>query len=282
MSSSPADWKPECFAENGFAVVPGAISPAELDNFRSAVDRLVQSFDPDVHRTVFSSENQAHARDTYFLRSGSQISYFLEEDAVGEHGEPTVSGHEALNKIGHAMHDLDPGISEFCRSGAFEQLARAVNMVNPALLQSMIIFKNPHIGGEVHVHTDHTFLWTEPQSVTGFWVAIDDATEENGCLWAMPGGHTIPVKSRFQRTVAGDRTEMLVFDDRPYPDEGWVPLEVEAGTMIAIHGTLPHYSAANRSPKPRLAFTLHCIEQDSAYPANNWLQRPDLPLRGFR
>ena len=89
------------------------------------------------------------------------------------------------------------------------------------------------------------------------------------------------MKSRFHRNAAGDATEMTVFDDTPYPENGWVPLEVEAGTLIALHGTLPHKSAPNLSQKPRLAFTLHCIEAAAEYAADNWLQRPGLPLASF-
>ena len=263
------------------AVFPGAVAPEQLDAFRSAVDGLVDDFDPSGVRTVFSTDDQSHARSDYFLTSGDKIRYFLEDGALDESGELISDKRRALNKVGHAMHDLDPAISQFCRSGAFEDAASAVGMVSPLLLQSMVMFKNPEVGGEVNVHTDHTFLWTEPQSVHGFWVAIDDATEENGCLWALPGGHRIPVKSRFHRNAAGDATEMTVFDDTPYPDEGWVPLEAPAGTLIALHGSLPHRSAPNLSLNPRLAFTLHCIEASADYAADNWLQRPGMALDSF-
>ncbi len=272
---------PEDFAANGVAVFEDAFGAGQLANFRKGVDRLVDDFDPEGVRTVFSTDDQSHARSEYFLTSGDKVRYFLEDGALDANGDLALEKRQALNKVGHAMHDVDPAVSAFCRSGAFEKAATAVGMSSPLLLQSMIIFKNPEIGGEVNVHTDHTFLWTEPQSVIGYWVAIDDATTENGCLWALPGGHTTPVKSRFQRTPEGDATEMIVFDDAPYPAEGWIPLEVEAGTMIALHGTLPHYSAPNLSAKPRLAFTLHCIEAGTKYPDRNWLQRPDLALRGF-
>ncbi len=269
------------FEKNGVAIFPAAVSTDELDQFRAAVDRLVDDFDPAGVRTVFSTDDQSHARSDYFLTSGDKVRYFLEDGALDENGELSLDKRQALNKVGHAMHDVDPDISAFCRSGSFADAAGAVGMVDPLLLQSMIIFKNPEVGGEVSIHTDHTFLWTEPQSAIGLWVAIDDATQENGCLWALPGGHTTPVKSRFQRTPEGTATEMVVFDDEPYPTDGWEPLEVEAGTLIALHGTLPHYSAPNLSQKPRLAFTLHCIEASAEYPENNWLQRPDMPLRGF-
>ena len=285
MASDSFGFPASDFANNGVAVFPGAISAEQLDTFRAAVDALVEDFDPAGVRTVFSTDDQSHARSEYFLTSGDKTRYFLEDGALDESGNLSSlvdkDKRRALNKIGHAMHDLDPALDEFCRSGPFEEAARAVGMANPLLLQSMVIFKNPEIGGEVNIHTDHTFLWTEPQSVHGFWLAIDDATQENGCLWALPGGHTTPVKSRFHRTTEGDATEMTVFDDTPYPEDGWVPLEVEAGTLIALHGTLPHKSAPNLSQKPRLAFTLHCIEASAEYAADNWLQRPDLPLNSF-
>jgi phytanoyl-CoA hydroxylase len=61
-----------------------------------------------------------------------------------------------------------------------------------------------------------------------------------------------------------------------------VPLEVAAGTLIAFHGGLPHWSAPNLSDRPRLAYTLHVIDGTADYRSDNWLQRgPDLPLRGF-
>lgn len=275
------DLSPGRFAENGVAVFPNAVSEKALADIRTRIDELVDEFDPSGVSTVFSTGDQSHARDEYFLTSGDQTRFFYEDGVLDNEGSLLVDKHQALNKIGHAMHDLDPVFSQFCRSAPFANAARAVGLADPVLLQSMVIFKNPEIGGEVTPHTDHTFLWTEPQSVIGLWLAIDEATKENGCLWALPGGHTIPVKSRFSRTADNAATEMIVMDDSPYPDEGWVPLEATPGTLVALHGTLPHRSAPNLSDKSRLAFTLHCIEAGADYPADNWLQRADMPLRGF-
>ncbi len=145
----------------------------------------------------------------------------------------------------------------------------------------MLIFKQPGIGGEVSSHTDHTFLWTEPQSVVGFWFALEDATLDNGCLWALPGGHRRAPARRFRRASQGGTT-MQVLGPEPAPGEGFIPLEVEAGTLIVLDGLLPHYSEANRSQRRRAAYTLHAIDPGAEYPADNWLQRGHLPLRGFR
>lgn len=269
------------FANDGFAVFPDAVGAQALASVRQRIDELVDEFDPDGVRTVFTTGDQSHGRDEYFLSSGDQTRFFYEEGVLSDNGDLLVDKRRALNKIGHAMHDLDPAFSSFCRSAPFADTARSVGMTDPVLLQSMVIFKNPEVGGEVTPHTDHTFLWTEPQSVIGFWLAIDEATQENGCLWALPGGHRIPVKARFARTRDGSGTEMFTFDESPYPEDGWVPLEAAPGTLIALHGTLPHRSAPNMSSAARLAFTLHCIESGADYPDENWLRRTNLPLQGF-
>ena len=57
----------------------------------------------------------------------------------------------------------------------------------PLIAQSMYIFKQAGIGGEVVCHQDSTFIHTRPNKVLGMWFAIEDATEENGCLWGIPG-----------------------------------------------------------------------------------------------
>jgi phytanoyl-CoA hydroxylase len=159
-------------------------------------------------------------------------------------------------------------------------------------LQSMYIFKQPHIGGEVGCHQDSTFLWTDPLTVTGFWFAIEDATLENGCLWAAPGGHRTSLRKVMKRRVpfgepgtdeSGTCFEILDTSPLPSPPKDLVPIEAPAGTLVLLHGLLPHWSDVNRSAKSRHAYSLHAISAAADYPAWNWLQRPaDLPLRPLR
>ncbi len=100
-------------------------------------------------------------------------------------------------------------------------------------------------------------------------------------MWALPGGHSIPLKDRFYRLPSGG-TAFEVFDETPYPTEGLVPLEAPKGTLVLIHGLLPHYSGPNRSERSRHAYSIHAIERQARYPTDNWLQRsPELPLTGF-
>jgi phytanoyl-CoA hydroxylase len=272
------------FRQDGYLVLPGFVDATRCVALRRRAMELAGALAPrDGQATVFTADGTArHAADEYFLTSGEAIRCFFERDAFDADGRLRDEPAHCLNKLGHALHDLDPVFDAFSRSPDLAAVADDLGMQDPRLLQSMYIFKQPRIGGEVTCHTDHTYLWTEPRSVVGFWFAIDDATTENGCLWALPGGHRIPVKGRSRLNEAGTATVMDVFDPEPYPSEGLVALEATRGTLVLLDGALPHLSGPNRSDKPRHAYTVHAIDATARYLPDNWLQRPTMPLRGFR
>ena len=67
-----------------------------------------------------------------------------------------------------------------------------------------------------------------------------------------------------------------------WPIEQALPLEVPGGTLVVLHGELPHWSAPNRTARSRHAYTLHVVDGEATYSQDNWLQRPeDDSFRGF-
>jgi phytanoyl-CoA hydroxylase len=269
------------YQRDGFLVLENFITAGACDRLRARVKELVREFDPAGIVSIFSTREQARVSDDYFLESGDKIRFFFEENAFNPDGTLRQSKEQSINKIGHALHDLDPVFEEFSRANEIKQLVSDLGIENPLLLQSMYIFKQPRIGGEVNCHQDATFLYTEPLRLVGLWFALEDATIENGCLWAIPGGHQLGLKSKFVRAEGGG-TRFEVIDESPWPEDEVKPLEVEKGTLIVLHPLLPHLSRENRSAKSRHAYTLHIIDASSKYPASNWLQRSaELAPRGF-
>ena len=208
-------------------------------------------------RNQYHEKIKANLKDTNFLEKNKQF---------------------IVNKIGHALHDLDEVFYKFSHNEKLDLIARAIGFVKPQLLQSMYIFKQPKIGGEVVCHQDSTFLYTEPESAVGFWFALQDATRENGCLQVAKGGHKGPLRKLF--TKVNNKMMLKELSNDPFPSTDTL-LEVKKGTLVLLHGRLPHYSSENRSLDSRHAYTLHIIEGNAKYPRSNWLQRTEMPLKGF-
>lgn len=109
----------------------------------------------------------------------------------------------------------------------------------------------------------------------GFWVPLQNATVENGCLWGIPGSHKMPLYHR-SRVINGEP-----IDEYPheidYKDEDFVPIEMEAGSIAVFTGRFLHKSHNNTSDRSRYAYSWHLIDSNSKWSPDNWLQRPSFP-----
>jgi phytanoyl-CoA hydroxylase len=155
------------FERDGFVVLEDFVPVERCLALMARADELVAEIDRDIV-SVFSTHEQTRTSDEWFLGSGDKVRAFFEADAFGSEGALRQPIDVSLNKLGHAMHDLDPVFDAFSRTETLAAVAAEVGLSAPLLLQSMYIFKPPRIGGEVTCHQDATFLYTDPISVVGF------------------------------------------------------------------------------------------------------------------
>lgn len=260
------------YHQQGYLVLPHLFSVAEMNGLKNAAKRIVDEFDPASTSAIFTTKDHSITRDDYFLNSADKIRCFFEEDAFDENGHLNQDKSLSINKIGHALHQLDPAFKIFAEDQRIRDIAVDVGLAKPQIHQSMYIFKQPRIGGEILWHQDASFFLTAPISVTTFWFAIEDATIQNGCLQVPAEPVDYPLREQFIRH-GNDETEMLRLHDVPWPAAA-VPIEIEAGGLVVFNGLLPHYSAPNLSLSSRHALTFHITCANTRYAKENWIQAP--------
>ena len=299
------------FEEKGFLLLKGFISKEECLKMKERMKELVEKWDPQEEAPApFTTDSkqqvEMQGKSDYFLDSADRIHFFIEKTAANKDGklEDPTRKFESLNKVGHGLHVVDPIFREYSQSEKILKLVEELGWKDPVLPQSMYIFKQPMVGGEVTSHQDSSFLYTTPRATClGLWLSLDEATTKNGCLWARPGSHTEPVRRVFVRNPehfeGNTKAAQLIFETLSENSEAWqwegkMPdgseppsegllkkgfqaLECEPGDLVVIHGQIDHLSLKNTSSLPRETFQLHLVEgpaEGITWSPRNWLQYP--------
>ena len=177
------------FHRDGYLLIPNYLSQETCTSLLAQTQYLLRDFplaDHPMTRFVTgtdvsgNSTLKEHVGDDYFLTSGDKVRFFFEEDAFASDGSLSKPKEKAINKIGHALHKDIPEFGAISHTGEIGSrnaaIAKDLGYKDPRLLQSMVICKQPEIGGAVPPHQDSTFLYTDRPSAVGFWIALEDCT----------------------------------------------------------------------------------------------------------
>ncbi|MFE7213490.1 phytanoyl-CoA dioxygenase family protein [Streptomyces sp. NPDC057611] len=166
----------------------------------------------------------------------------------------------------HFPHKISPFLLHLARLPAAVDVLTTVIGPNVKMMQSMLFIKSAGRPGQAW-HQDETFIPTRDRSLTAIWIALDDATVENGCLWVIPGSHRPGVlyPARDQDDARFDCTQEAY--GFAYHEEHAVPVEVPAGAAVVFNGYLLHRSLPNTGRHGmRRALVHHYMSAESLLP----------------
>ena len=115
---------------NGFLIIKNFFSDKECDKLIERSHKLLQEANLQDHKTIFNTKNHSHSADEYFLDSGDKIRYFFEDGVFDKYGNLCINKELAINKIGHALHDLDPLFDKFSRNKKLYKLSKIISTIS--------------------------------------------------------------------------------------------------------------------------------------------------------
>jgi ectoine hydroxylase-related dioxygenase (phytanoyl-CoA dioxygenase family) len=236
------------FKENGYVVVPDIIAPQQLNELRAMTDKVLDgSIRPDL-----AEPDSGVTRDDFAIP-----------------WEPAIENDLAIprrDKVRVAFH--------LCHTHTFFRdhatrleivgIARALVGSQVRLYTDQLFVKPAHHGSEVPYHQDHAY-WTalKPYNMLSCWLALDDATIENGCVHMLPGTHQRLIE---HREFKGPQSLGLLPEDVDAARE--TPVEIKAGSAMFHHSLTVHRSFPNRNDIGRRGLVTIYTPEDIRFAAS--------------
>lgn len=240
------------YREQGYAVVAGAIDAAELDTLKSETQHLCRNEDGLIDGITPAPQE--------------------------------MSDESAMERVlcVHFPHKLSRAIAGMLHHPRITDMLKQIIGPNVKCMQSMLFVKAAGKPGQAW-HQDEDFIPTRDRSLAGAWIALDDATVENGCLWVLPGSHARGVLWP-QRKHHDERFDCTHESwNFPWKDEDSIPVEVKAGSIVFFNGYLLHRSLPNHSKRSfRRTLVSHYMSAESLLPWAKPDERVSMALADYR
>ncbi|MCD9189226.1 MAG: phytanoyl-CoA dioxygenase family protein [Pyrinomonadaceae bacterium] len=222
------------FRENGFLILRGLLEPEDVNNMKEAVLRIIDGFDDGI-------------------RSRSNVQRLK--------NRVTVQIQQ--------LYQANPLIAEFIKHPKLGEIASVLMNDTPEvrLWHDQVIYKPAKTGGPVAWHQDY-FYWqhTDAPDMVTAWCALSEVTEENGCMYVVPGSHRFGMLEN--RYLADDHELEYIFACLPEEAKNRsvkIPLILEPGDVTFHHPLLIHGSYNNDSDKDRLGYIMHFFPKHLRY-----------------
>jgi len=236
MQLSDAEF--EQYQTEGYLVDDDALSPETVDRVKERLreythgDREPETFnkqlEPRVERGELDVDEPGDA-----VRKFEGLGMVQEDDVFAE-----IANHETITEV--ATQLLGPNLK---------------------LLRSAAMFKPPSVGSEKGLHQDAAYYPIQPMDHLTAWIALDDATPENGCMTVIPGAH----KDGILTHEAVEYDTDIVINDTDYSEEDLVEIPMDAGSVLFTHCLTPHYTAPNTTDQWRRALIMSYMDARSRF-----------------
>ena len=237
------------------------LSQAQADRYNAEGWFILEdAIPPDVLERVIAEIDPFEEKTEAFLATQEDGRLF-----IARAGEITFTTHLVMQS---------DYLKEFVRSTLFQEIVGDVLGPDVRLYWDQAVYKKPGTADIFPWHQDNGYTYIEPQQYLTCWVALTDATPENGCPWVAPGLHT-------EGTLAHEPTE-LGFRCLPDDTEGSVA-PVRAGSIVVFSSLTPHRTGPNQSDDIRKSYIVQFAPDGAEYvtPDGSKRARADVPERQF-
>ena len=249
------------FKDNGYVVVENLVSPENLQRLRTQVD--------DIQNTILEAQADARARASAAnpgagASASASVGFIVEP---GSGGGTAVAAKPSLRKLAE-LAPTDPFFRSIASSrNIVEIVSEITGGGNNIMLYSDQVFLKPAFcGSEKPLHQDNSYFKVTPHTAgVTCWMALDDATLENGCMHYIPGSHKLGLVNHKEIK----NTPHLI-PDVDFELGAEVPVPIPAGACIFHHLLALHSSKANQSAHPRRAWALHYANRVAQSCVKDW------------